>query len=175
MPVKWARRCIHTAIFLSSAIVFARSSQGQTSDPIQPHVERAEQAIRANDLISAEREYRQIVTLNPQDVRGWTGLGILLYGKGRAEEAEQALNRAIQIDPGESRARLFLGLSEADLRHCDQAMPILGKYFSTEPVGKLQHLAGLAIVGCATPGADPLPALQAIERMRQAYPGDPDV
>jgi len=175
MPVKWARRSIHTVILVSLALVLARSSQGQTSDQIQSHVERAEQAIRANDLISAEREYRQIVTLDPQDIRGWTGLGILLYGKGRAEEAEQALNRAIQIDPGESRARLFLGLSEADLRHCDQAMPILDKYFGTEPVGRLQRLAGLAIVGCAIPGADPLPALQTIERMKQAYPGDPDV
>lgn len=175
MPVKWARLSIHTVILVFSGLVLVPFSQGQTSDQIQPHVERAEQAIRANDLITAEREYRQIVTLNPQDVRGWTGLGILLYGKGKAEDAEQALSRAIQIDPGESRARLFLGLSEADLRRCDQATPILSKYFDSEPVGKLQRLAGLATVGCATPGADPLPALQTIERMRQAYPGDPDV
>jgi predicted Zn-dependent protease len=54
-------------------------------------------------------------------------------------------------------------------------MPILSKYFESEPVGKLQRMTGLALLGCASDATDPLPALQAAARLKKLYPGDADV
>jgi tetratricopeptide (TPR) repeat protein len=136
---------------------------------------RAEQSLRAGDLANAEREYHEMLALDPQNSQAWTGLGVLLYGSGRAEQAEDALKKALNIDPAAKHAELFLGLSQADLSQCKQATPILSKYFASEPTGKLQRLTGLALLGCAAGDSDPLPALQTVVRLKQLYPGDPDV
>lgn len=142
---------------------------------IQDHTAKAEHALRANDLAGAEREYRALLALNAEDSEAWTGLGVLLYGSGKAQEAAGALNQALKIDPMEKRAELFLGLSEADLRQCDKATPILERHFASDPPGKLQRLTGLELLACSSSAADVMPALKTAERLKTLYPGDPDV
>jgi len=149
--------------------------QSNSANLLQQHTGKAEQALRAGDLAAAEREYREILALDPHNSQAWTGLGVLLYGSGKAEEASQALATALKIDPAAHRAEIFLGLSQADLRECPQAMPILSKYFDSEPAGKLQRLTGLALLGCEAGAADPLQAIQTASRLKQLYPGDADV
>jgi tetratricopeptide (TPR) repeat protein len=171
----WVRR---TAVVSLTALLRASCALlGQTTpaNVIQQHRERAEQALRASDLTQAEHEYREILALDPKNSEAWTGLGVLLYGTGKAEQASQALQTALKVDPTNQRAELFLGLSDADLRQCTQAIPILTKYFDNEPAGKLQRLTGLALIGCATSADDPSPALQAVVRLKKLYPGDADV
>ena len=138
-------------------------------------MQKAEQALHANDLAAAEHEYREILALDAKNTQAWTGLGILLYGAGKTEKALQSLQMALTIDPAARNAELFLGLSEAELRQCAQATPILSKYFATESVGKLQRLTGLALLECTADTADPIPALQTLQRLKQLYPGDADV
>jgi tetratricopeptide (TPR) repeat protein len=142
---------------------------------LEQHIAKAAQALRTGDMAGAEREYREILAIDPQNSQSWTGLGVLLYGSGKAQEAVEALESALKIDPGAERAENFLGLAEADLRQCTQAIPILSKYFDREPAGKLQRLTGLALLGCAADARDPLPALKALARLRELYPGDADV
>jgi tetratricopeptide (TPR) repeat protein len=162
---------IVSALLTGSCILLAQSAPVG----LLQHTQKAEQSLRAGDLAGAEREYRAILALDQQNVQAWTGLGVLLYGSGRAELASEALQKALNIDPAAKRAELFLGLSDADLRKCTSAMPILTKYFGSEPVGKLQRLTGLALIACAAGSADPLPALQTVERLKQLYPGDADI
>jgi predicted Zn-dependent protease len=126
-------------------------------------------------MAGAEREYNEILKLDPQNGQALTGLGILLYGAGKAQEAIQNLESALKYDPSEKRAEIFLGLSEAQLGRCAESMPILSRYFESGPPGKLQRLTGLSLLGCESGDADPLLALQAVNRLKQLYPGDPDV
>jgi predicted Zn-dependent protease len=142
---------------------------------IQEHTANANRALRADDLVGAEREYRALLTLNPENSEAWTGLGVLLYGAGKAQEAAGALNKALKIDPLEKRAELFLGLSEADLRQCDKATPILERHFAGQAAGKLQRLTGLALLACGSSVSDAMPALKTATRLKTLYPGDPDV
>lgn len=169
----------HRSLVVSVAALLAASSillgQSAPVNLLQQHTAKAEQALRSGDLAGAEHEYRAIVAIDPQNVQAWTGLGVLLYGSGKAELASQALQNALKIDPAAKRAELFLGLSEADLHKCEQATPILTKYFSGEPIGKVQRLTGLALIGCTADATDPLPALQTVERLKQLYPGDADI
>jgi tetratricopeptide (TPR) repeat protein len=169
--------------FINAIIVFVAlvatpdliHSQATSMDQFHQHVLKAEQALRSNDLPGAEHEYREMLTIDPQSSQAWTGLGIVLYGMGKEDLAIQALQSALKIDPSSNRAELFLGLSDADMRQCAQAAPILTKHFKTEPIGKLQRLTGLALLSCTSGAADPLPALETAQRLKQLYPDDADV
>lgn len=166
-------------VLAAGVIVLLASSSslpGQnTSTSVSQHTERAEQALKAHDLAGAEREYRAILALDSQNSAAWTGLGVLLYGSAKFEPAREALQKALTLDPASQRAELFLALSEADLRQCALAKPILARRFASEPAGKLQRLVGLALLGCELDDADSMPALQTAARLKQLYPGDEDV
>jgi predicted Zn-dependent protease len=167
-------RMVAAVIFVAS-ILASHTLRGQdVPAQIHEHAANAERALRGNDLASAEREYRAILALNPDNSEAWTGLGVLLYGSGKAEEAAGALNKALTIDPFEKRAELFLGLSEADLRQCDKAAPILERHFESE-AGKLQRLTGLALLACGSSLPDAMPALKTAARLKTLYPDDPDI
>ena len=169
---------MHLVVAVFSVVLLAgpHALRGQDLPAqIQEHTANTERALRANDLVGAEREYRALLALDPENSEAWTGLGVLLYGSGKAQEAAGALNKALKTDPFEKRAELFLGLSEADLRQCDKATPILERQFASQAAGKLQRLTGLALLACGSGVSDAMPALQAAARLKTLYPGDPDV
>ena len=160
------------ALFLASNSLVAQSD---SSGSVSQHMQEAAQALRANDRAGAEREYRQIVAIDPENGQAWTGLGVLLYGEGKTTDAIAALESALRIDPGAKNAGVFLGLSEASSNNCGKASPLLTTYFAREPAGKLGHLVGLTLLECEAEAPDPIPAIQTVERLKQLYPGDEDV
>lgn len=153
----------------------ALAAQENSSDPLAQHREKAAEALRANDMAGAEREYRAILSIDPQNSQAWTGLGVLFYGTGKPGDAVQALQNALHFDPGAANAELFLALSEAGLHDCSKALPVLNKYFTTESAGKLGRLTGLTLLECDADAADAMPALETAARLKQLYPGDEDV
>jgi len=153
----------------------ATADQTGVGRELELHRQRAGEALRANDRTAAEREYRAILALAPRDSAAWTGLGVLQYGEGKAHDASHSLGEALRIDRSAPRAELFLALSQADLGDCSEAAPLLAKHFASEPAGNLQRLTGLALLGCTSDSADPLPAQQTAARLKQLYPGDADV
>src|ERR1700730_14401953 len=87
----WIPRVL--AVFLLALPGAPYTLRGQdVSAQIQAHTANVERALRADDLAAAEREYRAILALNPDNSEALTGLGVLLYGSGRAEEASVVLN-----------------------------------------------------------------------------------
>lgn len=175
MRIGEARQTIIAAWLALAILPGLLSGQSLSPDRMLEHREKAEQALKAHDLAAAEHEYREMLAIDPQSSSAWTGLGVLLYGSGRAEAAYEALQKALSIDPAAPRAELFLALSESDLRNCKEATPLLIKYFATEPHGRLQRLTGLALLGCTAEASDPLPALQTAARLKQLYPDDADI
>jgi tetratricopeptide (TPR) repeat protein len=174
MRDRWRR--IASVILLAAWFGATRDAAGQSvSAQVQEHTATVERALRSNDMALAEREYRAIVTLDPGNSEAWTGLGVLLYGEGKSEAAVPALRSALKLNLLENRADLFLGLSEADLRQCDQATPILERHFKSEPVGRLQRLTGLALLSCTSVTSDLMPALQTVAKLKALYPDDPDI
>ncbi len=168
--------CIAAAVLVSALPAEVHATAGQDlSAQIKSHQANAARDLGANDMAGAEREYRAILALDPNNSEAWTGLGVLLYGSGKAEEASQDLNKALKINPSEQQAELFLAMSEVDLRQCDKAAPVLERHFDSEPAGKLQRLTGLALLACGASVSDVMPALKIAARLKALYPGDPDV
>jgi Flp pilus assembly protein TadD len=81
--------------------------QSSSDNSLQQHMAKAEQSLRAGDMAGAEREYHEILALDPQNSQAWTGLGVLLYGSGKAEASRPALQSALNIDPAAKTRQNF--------------------------------------------------------------------
>ncbi len=161
---------------LGAVALEAQMEPGSSLPPLLPdHTAQVEQALRAEDMPRALREYRAMVAADPKNAQTWTGMGVLLYGSGRAAEAVEALRRALLLAPASPRAELFLALSQADQGACREALPMLQRHFASEPAGKLQRLTGITLLECLTGGEASVNALPVVERLKRMYPGDPDV
>jgi len=159
---------------ISTSMSVSAQQAGSTS-ALKDQAARAERALREQDVPGAVREYRAMIAADPQNSQAWTALGVLLYGSGRSAEAAEALTRALQINPQAPRAELFLSFSQADLQQCETALPVLQRYFGSEPQGKLQRLTGLTLLQCSASSKETATALKVAAQLRESYPGDPDV
>jgi tetratricopeptide (TPR) repeat protein len=142
---------------------------------IQRHENEARLALARNDLEGAEQEYRAVLKLDPKNAAVYTALGVALYGSGRPADAASALQTALHLDPGQMQAEVFLGLSDADLGHCQDATPLLSKHFKTDTELKLRRLVGLSLLGCDLASSQLDLAEDVAQSLRQTYPDDPDV
>lgn len=163
---------------LMIALVVSGAMIGQAQDnsaEIQIYLQRARNAITTQNLEGASHEYAEILKLDPRNVEAYTGLGVTLYGMGKPKEAVAALQSALQLDASQITAQVFLALSNAALGHCEEAIPILNKYFveSTEP--RLRRLEGLNLVTCYENRSDLDHARDTAQAMNRSYPDDPEV
>ncbi len=64
----------------------------------------------SGDAAKAEQIYRRV----PQFAEGWNNLGVILKNAGKQEEARQAFEQALRIDPAMAEAALNLGRAPSD-------------------------------------------------------------
>lgn len=175
---------MNTAPYFGSIFLVAVATLGNAQVPgttegnaqvIEEHAENAKAALGRNDLKTAVQEYNAILALDPKNADVYTALGVALYASGKTTDAAAALQTALQLDPWQSRAELFLGLSQAEVGHCADAVPKLDKYFPDEPDLKLRRLVGLWLLNCELSKSDPGDALEVVQKLRASYPDDPDV
>jgi superkiller protein 3 len=60
--------------------------------------------------------------MNPNDVAGWAGWGLMLQRMDRHEEAAAAFQRAVTLNPKLVQAQYGLGISAMNLRRYDKAI-----------------------------------------------------
>lgn len=80
------------------------------------HLYRAMQAVWAKRFGLAAQEFRQVITLEPENVSARVGLARALYLIGKPNEAQTALEAALAQAPEDAQAHYFLGrlLQETD-------------------------------------------------------------
>ncbi len=163
-------------LVLALAVIGAMVGDAQdNSAEVQTHLGRARAAITAHDLQSASQEYAEILKLDPRNVEAYTGMGVTLYGLARPQEAATALQSALRLDANQITAQVFLGLSEAALGKCAEAIPFLKKHFneSTEP--KLRRLEGLNLVNCYEDRSELDQARETAQTLNRLYPDDAEI
>jgi tetratricopeptide (TPR) repeat protein len=161
---------------MSLVVVFQALANAQdNAGEIERDVAAAKRALGQDDLAGVEREYRTILRLDPANADVYTALGVLLYGSGKLTEAVSSFQSALRLDMAQTKADLFLGLSQADLGQCTQASPILNRHFPDESDYKLRRLAGLSLLNCNLSTANLDAALDTAHQLRGFYPDDPDV
>jgi len=65
----------------------------------------------------AEKEYREVIRINPNDACAHTDLGILLKDLNRYKESVKEFREVIRINPNDADAYLVLGNLLKNLQH----------------------------------------------------------
>lgn len=73
------------------------------------------------DLAQAGEQFRAALALNPNHAQACSEWGAIEYSHGHFEEATRLLRQAIDLDPDQGHAHLFLALTLGELRENDAA------------------------------------------------------
>lgn len=120
----------------------------KNSAEIQAHYQRAREAIAQHDLQRATEEYAEILKLDPRNANVYAAQGVTLYGLGKPADAAIALQTALTLDPTQTSAEVFLGVSKSDLGQCADAVPLLRKHLNERIEPKLRRMVGLSLLNC---------------------------
>jgi tetratricopeptide (TPR) repeat protein len=91
------------------------------------------------DWAGAEREYKRAIELNPGYADAYRLYSYLLMGAGRADEAYDRINHALEIDPTSVIYNYSLGILHYFARRYDQAVEQLRKTIDLEPSHWVAH------------------------------------
>ncbi len=136
------------------------------------HFDRAMQAQRANDLPTAESEYRLIIHRNPRFAGAFLNLGIVYHQQKKYADAIGALKTAVQLDPRALGSQLFLGIDEYLTQDFKGARDHLRKALLADPKDRQ---AGLYL-GFTYLALDELfPAIEVLRQTAKDHPGDAEI
>jgi Tfp pilus assembly protein PilF len=113
---------------------------------IRDHLQRAEKALQANDVGTAEREFRAILALNPKDAAARTSLGVLAFGHGDCRAASEEFRFALAAQPSLTKARALLGICQKRLGN-PSARASLEKSFQMLRDKPLRIQVGMELAG----------------------------
>jgi len=118
-----------TALLLTAAAVcnLSRGAQPPVSEPVRLHFERAQTAMREGRLADAEREFHEVVRLDPKRPEGYANLGTLAYAQGRYHDAAQWFAQAVRLNPSLGDAEALLGMSQARMGRAEEGRRSLEK------------------------------------------------
>jgi tetratricopeptide (TPR) repeat protein len=119
------------------------ASSGAAADPAQLF-RRGQDALNQNQLDEAERDFRQILALNPQAGGAYANLGVVYMRRKQWTKALEMLRKAQRLLPREPGIRLNIGLAYYRQNQFLKAIPLFESVVRDQP-GALQpaHLLGL--------------------------------
>jgi Flp pilus assembly protein TadD len=164
----------YLSLLIISAICAAQGQSTSKPSQLQVHLSRAEAALRANDTGTAEREFREVLSLDPGNAEANANLGILAYARRDYESASGDFRKALTAQPTLVNAEALLGLSErrtgdpAATKHLENS-------FSKLQDTNLRTQVGMELVGIYYAGAETELAVAVTQKLVDINPEDPDV
>ncbi len=130
-------------------------------------LETARELDRSGDGESAVKAYRQYLQVEPRSAVGWGELGGLLMVLGRLDEAKEACDKALRLDPNLLGTRINAACVLMHQGHLDQAEEMFRWILDTDPQ---RNDARLALAECLVKKADFEGAKTVLEQMLQQDP-----
>src|SRR5258708_16816747 len=84
---------------LLCGIAIPQSEAPHRATAIKAHLQRAEAALRANDVETASREFRAALTLDPKNPEAHTNLGIIAFFRADCQAESANLRQALSVNP----------------------------------------------------------------------------
>jgi TolB-like protein len=137
--------------------------------PNDPQVEIAQATyyeLALSDELSAERAYRQVLAVAPNNVEALTGLADLLYREARLSERMPLLERALAVDPRNVPALVRLANSYRSFRQFDRALALRQQLIRIRP-DNLELQANYYLVDYLRTGS-----WQSYDKWRSTVPAD---
>jgi tetratricopeptide (TPR) repeat protein len=124
------------------------------------------------DKAGAEQQFRAAVKADPKVPNVHFGLGYLLWGLLKFDEAAQEFQAELENNPDHAEALTYRADSDIQLSHPEAAMPLLQKAIKIDPKIELAHL-DLGILYSNEGHKDD--ALRELKIAEQLSPGDQNV
>jgi tetratricopeptide (TPR) repeat protein len=103
---------------LAASAPAGQPAQGKNGEEI---LQRAEADFGKGQLEEAFRECQKAIEQNPGSARAYYLLGVIQDRRGAADEARQALQRSVALDPNRVDSRIYLGELYLHLKEFDRA------------------------------------------------------
>jgi tetratricopeptide (TPR) repeat protein len=120
----------------------------QAGDALEEHAKLAGTAMQRNDFVTAEREYRAILTVAPQLAEIRSNLGLALHMQDRFDEADREFRLAIQGNPKLFVPNYFLGIQLFKANRYKEAKTYLAAAVNLNPsMTEARYRLGATYVG----------------------------
>jgi tetratricopeptide (TPR) repeat protein len=153
--------------------VSGSSIQTNNRTEIEQHYEKAQAALHSNQSAVAEKEFREILRLDPKNASAHANLGVIAYTQKDYPRASLEFRAALTLQPNLWNAKAYLGMSELRQAHRATAQPLLEDSFEHLQDAQLKSQVGMDIIGLDYQSPDPDRAaevLRALLRIRPATP-----
>lgn len=104
-PSKWYPSYPQAIVVIALLTVFFQNAPSQVTDPLEQIIQALKSAKYSEALVQA----RSLAAVNPLDAEAQALLGLALLGWGEIEEAKEALDFSLSLDPGCAEAHLGIG------------------------------------------------------------------
>jgi tetratricopeptide (TPR) repeat protein len=133
---------------LSLLFLSVLPAHGQTSqvEGMKLHYARAQEALKANQLDIAAREFQEILRIDPHNAEARASLGVIAFTERNYTQAAKEFNESLRLKPDLWNAQAFLGMSEMRLGNLEEAQTLLEKSFPHVQEGKLRAQAGSDLI-----------------------------
>ncbi len=170
---KKLRSCLWLVIaILTSSYLLA---QTDTRREVQVHYERAQEAMKANELDKAADEFWEILRLDPKRAEAHANLGVIAYSQGKYADAIKSFSAALNLNPSLWNAQAFLGLVEARMGRMEDAKALLEKSFEHIENRDLRIQAGTELIKIDQESSTLENAVGVLQDLLRSNPKDPNV
>lgn len=141
-------------ILMTALIAGAEQTEAPRASEIHDHLHEAEAYLKANDAVSAEREFNAVLALDPKNAEAYSNLGVIAFSRGDCETASKNLRKALASDPSLTKTQALLGICQKRLGE-PSARTTLEKSFPKLKDKQLRLQTGLALASLYDQQGDP--------------------
>jgi tetratricopeptide (TPR) repeat protein len=106
---RWSSWLSKASVIAALTVALGLLAACRSTDRAKEHIEQGNAYIAQNQLLSAEKEYRQAIEISPDLADAYYHLGLLQVQQEHLTAARQSLSRAVELDPNDLDARLRMG------------------------------------------------------------------
>ncbi len=167
-------RRARSGVLLLTCLLATAWAQVQPSADIRAHLQRAEQALRADDREMAATEFRAVLAADPKNVEAHVNLGVLAMIGGDCQSASKDFREALAVQPSQRKAEALLGICRRRLGD-PSAKFLLQKSFSKLTDPTLRTQVGLELVGLYEREGDAEHAIVVLQKLVELAPDNVEI
>jgi len=173
---RWARL---VALFLVLSTSAAAGLWSQTTptkqQEIHAHFQKAQQAIQSKDIAAAEREFRAVIALDPDNLDARGNLGVMQFFQTDWAGAAEQFRKVLEKQPKQWKVQAYLGICDGHLGHPAEARRLLKVALPHLTVGPFATQAGLELAEISYQSGDLDGAVDVVRILLPSNPNNVDV
>ncbi len=138
--------CGFALLTLFLATCGLHSGAQTVSEPVRAHFVQGQNALAQGRLDEAEREFSEVLRLDPKRAEAHANLGGIAYRQGRYERAIQSFTEALRLNPSLGDAQALLGLAQIRSGHAEEGRQSLQKSWAHIRDKELRINAGTELI-----------------------------